>query len=600
MPLPKSCSTALLIVLPPGEAPELRRLFALLRSRPGSAASWVLASGDLERLSPEDRKELAGRLTDGDDDLILQGYAGAPLAVLGDEELRVELEEAGRHARKLLALPEGRLRPILAPVEAVPGRRSEGVALIIGLGSGDHDGASDAAPTRRGDDYLWIAGADGYQRLPALRLSALSRISAVKRYRLLRRLDRAEHSTLILDVGDRAALEALETILPALAATPLSLPTAWSHEQVPERLEPLTRRARSPLWHARLLSLSARRRHSTRGRVSPRILQPFLLPPEELGRSSVGKAPLFEHRVVHASMLGSARMEEGDLTVQFMDGMVRGLRRAESPAAVPSTDPETPPDRARRNEPASRAGSPTQSLGAFSFDWDTIRGLTTRTLVSAGDREPKSRRRRGGADGPEAPRMLVDADYLFLDELPWLVVRAMAHYPRRSDAQSGETQSLEDKPPPRIRPLPITLGSIRPKSPGTVAIRGRRHDGGVWEKSYLAGRDSSILPVPGQRLELEIEDRLVQILFLDEGHGLTWEAALECTPLGDGWEIALLPFGEFELRDEGVSTASILLALTIGERSDSPESIRKRVLRVLPSPATETAAVDTGAWTTGV
>lgn len=599
MPLPKSCTTALLIVLPPGEPPELHRLFALLRSRGEAAASWILASGDLDKLRPEERSELEVRLSSGEDDLILQGYAGAPLPLLGDEELNVDLEEAERHARRLLDLPDGRVRQILAPVEVTPERitslRDYRELLILGLGPGEGQDSPDGGELRRGREQLWLAGEGGVAGIPVLRLSALSDTGGVKRYRLLRRLDRDDHSALILNAADQKDLDALETILPILTTSPLSLPSRPPRLRAPERLDPLVRRSRSPLWHARLLSLSARRRHSTRGRVSPRILQPFLLPPAQLVRSSAGTAPLFENRVVHASMLGSARMEEGDLTVQFVDGMVRRLRRGEPL----STSPEEAPDATRRQASRRRAGSPTQSLGAFSFDWDTIRGLTTRTLVSAGGDEPKGRRRRSRTDPPEAPQMLVDADYLFLDELPWLVVRAMTHYPRRSP-QAQETPELPgDGAPARVRPLPITLGAIGPKETESVTIRGWRHDGGSWERSYIPGRDEPVVPLPGQRLELSLGDSMVQILFLDEGHGLTWEAALECIPAGDGWEIALLPFGEFELRDEGVSTASILLALTLGERSDSPESIRKRVLRVLPSPATETGTVENHARIAG-
>ncbi|MFW5728145.1 MAG: hypothetical protein ACOCYG_00665 [Spirochaetota bacterium] len=557
----KSSRTSILILLSPagGELnpnEHLNRTFRALAALRGGPVTWILAQQTLADLPADARERLRTRVLDHGDDLVLQGAYGIPHGVLGDRELHFETNVSRRAAGRAIEVPAERIRDLIAPPEPDLTRLAAVAA--------DRSALLGVSPHRR-HYRLWIAADGRKAAIPLVRLDDVNLKRWWRRAAVLSVLRRGSPTACAVDIGSGRAVEQLERLAPHVTAAPLELPDARADAGAPERLEPLIPVIRTPIWHARLLAAAAARPKTRRGRVTAQVLRPFGAPPKELVRRPDGESPLHDNRVVHASMLGSARMTEGRLTVQFSGGTCVGL----------STSP-TGPFPVRPDPGSMTCGGrewPFRISGAFSFDWDTARGLTTRSVCTPGRR---SRRVTESAFATEGPSMRVETDYLFLDDLPWLVVRATVHYPadgRRCHAQ----------------PVPLPLG--RASHAADVALRAWRHDGGEWEPLGESGRErgngsgSRFLRVPAAGMSVSIAGEATHIVFIDKGHGLTWEPGVQITGSGSRLDLYLLPFGRFETAEPGLTSASILLGMTRGDEVPDVEALRKRVLRILPAPS---------------
>ena len=441
MQLGKTSRTSVLILLShagraPNSADDIDRVIAALASLGDGPATWVLAEQTLSRLEPSTRQRLSTRIADHDDDVILQGAYGIPHGVLGDRELHFEIDVTRRAAARALEIPEARIRDLMAPTEPDATRLA---ALTAGrpviLGASPH----------RGFHRLWVTFDGRHVAFPLIRLDCVHVNSWWRRHAALTYLGRGSPGVCAVDPQSREAIERLERLAPSLTAVPLVLPASPEAVSAPSHLEPLIPVERTSIWHARLLSAAAARPKTRRGRVSAGVLRPFAAGPEELVRETSYGSPLYENRVVHASMQGSARMTEGELTAQFAGGTCVGL--ASSPTGPFPLRPDPGSMRCDGME------WPFQVSGAFSFDWDTARGQ-------------------------------------------------------------------------------------------------KRH-----------------------------------VVFIDEGHGLTWEPAVQITGNSSRLDLYLLPFGRFETAATGITAASILFALSLGDEVPDVTALRKRVLRVLPAPS---------------
>ncbi len=86
-------------------------------------------------------------------------------------------------------------------------------------------------------------------------------------------------------------------------------------------------------------------------------------------------------------------------------------------------------------------------------------------------------------------------------------------------------------------------------------------------------------------MSVSIAGEATHIVFIDKGHGLTWEPGVQITGSGSRLDLYLLPFGRFETAEPGLTSASILLGMTRGDEVPDVEALRKRVLRILPAPS---------------
>ncbi len=566
MQLGKTSRSSILILLShagraSNTSEDVDRAIAALSSLGSGSATWVLAEQSVIRLEPSTRERLRTRIIDHDDDVLLQGAYGIPHGVLGDRELHFEVDVTRRAAARAIEIPEERVRDLMAPAEPDTRRLA---ALAAGrpviLGVSPH----------RGFHRLWVTFEGRHASFPLVRLGRIDMERWWRRHAVLAHLGRGSPGVCAVDPHNREALSQLERLAPNLTAVPLDLPASPAVEVAPPHLDPLIPVERTPIWHARLLSAAAARPKTRRGRVSSGVLRPFAAGPEELVRETSFGSPLYDNRVVHASMQGSVRMTEGELTAQFAGGVCIGL------ASSPTGPFPLPPDPG--SVLCNGKERSFQVSGAFSFDWDTARGLTTR-LTCAPDRLHRAGRQAPGAT--EGRPIRVEADYLFLDGLPWLVVRATVHYP-------------EDGLSCHARPIPIPLG--RAARASDVAIRAWRHDGGEWEPLVEAraertdGHVPRFLRIPAAGMSVSLggdptRGLKTHVVFIDEGHGLTWEPAVQIGGSAARPDLYLLPFGRFETAATGITSASILFALSLQDEVPDVAALRKRVLRVLPAPS---------------
>jgi hypothetical protein len=557
MQLANSCAgTVLLIVvsspLPGASDPcsaasaRVEGLLASLSRLKAGSVTWVLSQHAVTGLSDAARAGLTQRIEREGDDIVLQGVYGIPHAVLTDRELQLETHVERRVAARALNVSEEAVQRRIAPVEPDVRRLSE---------TTNRDGAIIGTTGAGRRCRLWAAAGEGYTSVPAVDLRRTNAERRLPRAEARSRLNRNNLACLLVDARSPEAVRRFDALAPSLTASTVAFPDGQSHAvaTLPEDLTPLAAVERTPLWHAQLIALARTRPRTPRGRTTKRALSPFGAAPAELERSIDGSGELYENRVFHASMLGSARMSEGDLTVHFSNGSLIGLTRGEPAHRVAKA--YTGVVRDERGRSAFRVA------GAFSFDWDTARGLATHAVA-------------GG--------IATWVDYLLLDGVSWLIVRA------RIDYRAG---NAENHSAARVRPLPLPLGRARGEDAVTADLR--RHDGGRETVSAGGSERTRLFPVVGEHVTLHVGSHCTEVLFIDAGQGVTWEAAVEIVPRGPGRDVYLLPFGEFTQIPTTVGETSIVFALRDCDSPSTPAErteLKRRVLSVLPSPATETAA----------
>jgi hypothetical protein len=358
------------------------------------------------------RTGLRQRIEREGDDIVLQGVYGIPHAVLADRELQLETHVERRVAARALNVSEEAVQRRIAPVEPDVHRLAETtnwVGAIIGTtGTG-----------RR--CRLWAATHGGYTFVPAVDMRRTNAERRLPRAEARSKLNRNNLACLLVDAQSPEAVRRFEALAPGLTASTVVFPDTETHTAatLPDDLTPPATLERTPLWHAQLIALARTRPRTPRGRTTKRALSPFGAPPAELERGVDGSGELYENRVFHASMLGSARMSEGDLTVHFSSGSLVDLTRADGAHQAPR------PYTGTVRDPSGRSAF--RVAGAFSFDWDTARGLATHAVA-------------GG--------IAAWADYLLLDGASWLIVRARIDYRGRN----------AEAPAATVRPLPLPLG----------------------------------------------------------------------------------------------------------------------------------------------
>jgi hypothetical protein len=292
-------------------------------------------------------------------------------------------------------------------------------------------------------------------------------------------------------------------------------------------------------------------------------------------------------------MYGAAEMVEGDLHVSFVAGSIRDISDGRHAATAESLV-GTPARRTSRTPESEDADPgtvfcsthtvPLRVAGAFSFEWDTVRGLTTRVIG-----EPEE----GASPGQ---RLVMDTDYILMDSLPWLVLRSVLSYPREAypsessprDPYPGRTTKQKGRGTECLAaPLPIPLAA---GSGDEITIEAWRHDGspvrpelGLSERQ--SGRDRRYIPVPAAGMSLTVGGRHVHIVFIDDGERITWEPVLEVTRRRDQLGIRLLPYGTFHPEPQGIERTSILFAISLQGTLPDVTELRKRTLRVLPAPS---------------
>ena len=554
----------------PGEAVSVRihELLPLLSRLKHGSVSWAISQHAVTGLTESAQQGLKRRVDHEGDDIVLQGLYGIPHAVLTDRELQLETHVERRSAARALNVSEESLQRRIAPLEPDIRRleetsNSDG-AIIGTTGSGRHC-------------RLWTITNGAYTSVPAVDLSRTNAERWLLRLEARGRLNRNSLACLIVDAQSPEALRRFEALAPTLTASTVGFPQG---EANPPRAPgppaappaappagptaspptPIVTLRRTPLWHAQLIALARTRPRTPRGRATKRALTPFGATPEELEREHSGNGEFYERRVFHASMLGSARMSEGDMTVFFSDGSFIGLTRGEE--SQTRARPYTGMVREQGRRAAFRVA------GAFSFDWDTARGLATQAVA-------------GG--------ITLRADYLLLNGVSWLIVRARMDYREgRASTGSGAT----------VRPLPLPIGRVT--GDASVSAQLRRHDGGRQTTALPHSGRHTVTPLAGEHIALHFESSCVELAFIDEGQGITWEAAVEMAPRARGHDIYLLPFGQFTQIPAGVSATSIVFAIRDCDSPSTPDELaelKRRVLAVLPSPSTETVATHEGATT---